>query len=294
MPPDLTPHDPSPAAAVVPPRRRTVHPIWWIAAIAFLLGLVAMFYALPAIERWRTPATPVTALPVASAPAAVLVAPAPPPLSLDALTQRAVLLDAQLRAIEARMASADVASRAAASNATRAEALMIALAARRELNRGVPLGPLEGQLRARFGAEQPAAVDAVINAARQPVTLESLRFALDTIAPSLMTGTTNEGVWNAIGRELKGLIVLRRESTPSPRPRDRIIRVRRLLDSGQVEAALAEVARMPGVASATGWTDAARRYIGARQALNTLELAALAPPPPPPPPVNPVGALPGG
>lgn len=271
-----------------------MRPFWWIAGIAFVLGLVAMFYALPALQRWRTPAMPVTAQPVATAPVATPATPAPQPLSVDALTQRTMLLDAHLRAVEARMADTDIAARGAAGNATRAEALMIALAARRELNRGVPLGALEPQLRARFGVDQPAAVDAVINAARQPVTLEDLRFSLDTIAPSLMTGTTKDGVWNAIGRELKTLIVLRRESTPSPRPRDRIVRVRRLLDSGQVEAALAEVARMPGVASATSWTNAARRYIGARQALNTLELAAMAPPTPPPVPANPAGALPGG
>lgn len=301
MPPDLTPHDDLAPTVVAesptPAPRRAFRPFWWIAGTGFVLGLVAMYYALPAIQGWWAPAAPVVAQPVATA-APVATTPtvaAPPPLSVDALTARTVLLDAQLRAVEARMASTDVAARAAAANAIRAEALFTALAVRRELNRGLPLGPLELQLRAHFGASQPAAVNAVINAARQPVTLEDLRFSLDTIAPTLMTGTTSEGVWNAVGRELKGLIVLRRESTPNPRPSARIVRARRLIDSGQVEAALAEVARMPGVASATSWTDAARRYIGARQALNTLELSAMTPVSAPAPALtNPAGALPGG
>lgn len=294
MPPDLTPHsDPAPAPpAPAAPRRRGARPFWWGAGLAFVLGLVAMFYALPAIERWRSPpaAVPIT---VVAAPGPATHAPAPTPLSIDAMTARLLVLDAQLRAVEARMAAADAGARAAAGNATRAESLVIALAARRELNRGVPLGPLEGQLRARFGPSHPREVGAVLDAARAPVTLEELRFSLDTIAPVLMTGGSKEGMGTAIWRELKSLIVLRREATPSPRPRDRITRARRLLEAGQVEAALAEVARMPGVASATAWTDAARRYIGARQALNTLEQAALAPVPAPVP-INPVGALPVG
>ena len=88
---------------------------------------------------------------------------------------------------------------------------------------------------------------------------------------------------------------------------DRLDRARRLIDAGNVEAALAEVARMPGAASATSWIDAAKRYNATRRALNTLEQAAIdtAPPPavlpaPPeptmaePPSQNPAGLLPGG
>jgi hypothetical protein len=292
MPPDPLP--PAATASILNPdaqHRRRASPTWWIAGIGFLLGLVAMFYALPAVQRWRSfPAPEAAPVLAQQAPAA---APASQPLSVDAMTARLLLLDAQLRAVEARMSVADAGARAAAGNATRAEALVIALAARRELNRGLPLGALEGQLQARFGASHPREVGAVLAAARAPVTLEDLRFSLDAIAPSLMTGTASEGIATAMWRELKSMIVLRREVTPSPRPRDRMTRARRLLDAGQVEAALAEIARMPGVASATSWTDAARRYIGARQALNALEQAALAPVPAPVP-INPVGALPGG
>ncbi len=52
-------------------------------------------------------------------------------------------------------------------------------------------------------------------------------------------------------------------------------RARRLLEAGQVEAARAEVARLPGAAQAGNWMDAARRYVLARQALDVIENTAL-------------------
>ncbi len=79
----------------------------------------------------------------------------------------------------------------------------------------------------------------------------------------------------SLRRELGNLIVLHRADTPSPLPADRLTRARRTLEAGHVEAALAEVARMPGADSAERWTTAARRYIGARQALDTIETAAI-------------------
>ena len=71
------------------------------------------------------------------------------------------------------------------------------------------------------------------------------------------------------------LVVLRQADAPSPRPADRLKRARRALDEGNVEAALAEVARLPGAADAQSWTSAAKRYIAARNALREIELAAM-------------------
>jgi len=61
----------------------------------------------------------------------------------------------------------------------------------------------------------------------------------------------------------------------SPMPADRLARARRLLEAGQVEAARAEVERLPGATQASNWMDAARRYIVARKALDILENTAL-------------------
>ncbi|MES2337968.1 MAG: hypothetical protein V4537_07735 [Pseudomonadota bacterium] len=276
---DLPPIAPEPAPSFVPqpaPARRG-RGIWIVAGLAFVLGIVAMYFVLPVIESWRTSAQPVAQTAVAR-PAAATAQPtitAAAPITLEGLAGREAVLDTQLRDIEARIAATDAASRTAAGYARRAEGLMVAFAARRALDRGLQLGYVEGQLRERFSADQPQAMATVIAAAKDPVTLGDLREGLDRIAPQLTSGSTRDGFLTAAWREMSNLVVLRRESTPSPRPNDRLTRARRMLDAGHVEGVVAEVGRMPGAAEATSWIDAAKRYIDARRALNTLELAAI-------------------
>ncbi|MGC7532570.1 hypothetical protein ACPWML_26485, partial [Pandoraea pneumonica] len=73
------------------------------------------------------------------------------PPTPEALDSRETALAAQLSALEARTASIDSTTAAAAAQAGRAEAMMVAFAARRAIDRGVTLGYLEVQLRERFG-----------------------------------------------------------------------------------------------------------------------------------------------
>jgi hypothetical protein len=197
-----------------------------------------------------------------------------PALDPAALASREATLAGQLTALEARTAAVTSDAGAAAMQAGRAEGLLVAVAAGRALDRGVGLGYLEEQLRNRFGTTQPRAVAAVTDAARQPVTLEDLRQGLDAIAPDLAT-VSSDGWLASLRRELGGLVVLRQAGTPSPRPADRLARARRLLDSGQVEAARAEIARLPGAGDAGNWMTAAERYINTRRALDVIESAAL-------------------
>lgn len=290
-PPPVT--TPPPPFATTPRRpRRWVWPL-----VAFLLGIATVVVLLPYVQRWRDSKAPTAISAPATAPTQAATITSNVPLTLDGLAAREAALDAQLRAIEGRLATADAGSRTAAGYATRAEGLMIAFAARRALDRGLALGYVEGQLRNRFGTDQPQAVATVVAAANAPLTREDLRLALDTIAPSLQTPTASAGVWATLRRELSNLVVLRKETTPSPRSADRLARARRLLDAGNVEAALAEVARMPGAAAATSWIDAAKRYTNARRALEQLELAAIsgggAPQPAPAAAAAPVTPLPG-
>lgn len=191
-----------------------------------------------------------------------------------ALASREATLAGQLTALEARTAAVTSDAAAAAAQAGRAEGMLIAFAARRALDRGMGLGYLEEQLRNRFGRVQPRAVTYVSEAARQPVTLEDLRQGLDAIAPGLSTAS-GDGWLTSLRREFAGLVVLREAGTPSPRPVDRLARARRLLDSGQVEAARAEVARLPGAGDAGNWMQAAERYVLSRRALDVIENAAI-------------------
>lgn len=252
------------------------------ALVAFCIGMVVMAVGIKYYRgSWpwhRDIRTASIAVPASTgtqtAPANSAVETAPV-TDLNTLAAREAALSARLSDLEARAATIDSQAQAASGNATRAEGLLIAFAARRALDRGLGLGYIEGQLRERFGATQPRAVATVIQASRAPVTIEDLRLGLTSIAPDLMTSSRSQGWWASFRGAFSNLIVIRKADTPSPRPTDRLERARRLLDGGQVEAALAEVSQLPGASKADAWTSAARRYVEARHALDVIETAAI-------------------
>ncbi|MBB3693957.1 hypothetical protein [Sphingomonas sp. BK580] len=246
-------------------QRSRMGPVLVIALIAFAVGLALMAYA-----SRNAPGLFGRSVAPAAAPTA---APAPITPDVATLALREAALAAQLANLEARAARIDGESAQAESNAGRAEAILITFAARRALDRGVGLGYLEGELRRRFGAAFPREVNGVIRDSRAPVTLEDLREGLSAAAPTLLAQRSDW--WAGIGSELRGLVVIHRAGTPSPLPSDRLARARRQLGTGNVETALAEVERLPGAAEASNWIAAARRYVEARAALDTLESAAI-------------------
>lgn len=239
--------------------------------IAFLAGLAVM----AAIFRFGgglgplpvTPPQPQTALPGTLTP--------PSGTDVATLAAREQALAARLDALDSRLRLTDTDARNAAGYAARSEAMMLVFSARRSIERGQPLGFVHSELRARFGTAEPDAVATVIRAEAEPVTLEDLRFALDRIAPRLSSVAPGAGWWTSVRREIAGLVIIRKESSPSPHPRERLLRARRLLSQGHVEATLAEVARLPGAQGAESWMAAAGRYIETRRALDRLETAAI-------------------
>jgi hypothetical protein len=256
-----------------------------IGAAAFAAGVAGT----AGVIWLRTPPAPKPA-PPAAVTVQPTVAPAltlPPATDVATLSAREAMLAGRLDQLEQRLRGVDNGARTAASYATQAERLMIAFATRRAIERGMPLGPLAQQLHARFGEAHPDAVGTVIQAAGQPVTLEDLRLALDTLGPRL-TVAPNASLFSRLAGMFGDLVVLRQSDSPSPRPADRLRRARRTLEEGQVEAALAEVARLPGAAAAESWVEAAKRYIGARAALREIEGAAMETPTAPP--TTPAGA----
>lgn len=251
-----------------------------LVALAFLIGLALAVVLVRRQGMGDGPvATPALVDPAASPTASLLptgpsAAPVQPTADPAALAAREAVLAGQIAALEARAAALSATASIAGGQAARAEALLTAVAARRLLDNGAPLGALDGQLLARFGASQPRAVATVRDAARRPVTLEELRQGFQGLAPVLTSGA-NAGWIASLRQGLRTLVVLRRAGTPSPLPVDRLERAGRLLDEGQVEAARAEVAQLPGAGQAGMWLDAARRYVLAHQALDMLEAAAL-------------------
>ncbi len=261
-----------------------------IPLIAFLAGLAAMGWLL---ANWQTAATFLGVTP-AAVPAgadgplpAVTVQPEPAaaPATHPDEPQRLLIDPEMIRRVgqlELNLAEVQNQSRAAAGNADRAEGLLVAFAARRALDRGVSLGYLEGLLRERFGQSQRQAVATIITAARQPVTLEELQLGLQEVGPQLIGGGPDQSWWSAFRTELADLITIRKADTPSTLPAERLRRATRRLEAEQVDVALAEVLRMPSRDNAAEWIAAARRYVSARRALDTIETAALLDPRNPP------------
>lgn len=250
-----------------------------IAALAFVGGLVAMGWILTHWDRARSvlPGQQAAAPPAA---VAALAQPGRPETAIDtpATLQDAAgsaVLNARVADLEARIARVSERAQAASGNAARAEGLLIAFAARRALDRGMTLGYIEAQLNARFGASQPRAVAIVIAAARDPVTIGELQIGLEDLAPTLSSASDDEGWWTGLKREMAELVVIRKAGTPSPLPAQRLRRAQRMLEGGRVDAALAEIARMPGRERAANWMKAARQYNEARRALDVIETAAI-------------------
>ena len=261
-------------------------------ALAFVAGLTLMGYA---ARRWKwfepAPVAAAAAAPVAP----IVMAPAPAPVPVTqvigtidpaTLATREAALAGQLAALEARTAAVTTDAAAAGTQSARAEALLVAVAARRQIERGQPLGYLEEQLRERFGANQPRSVAITINVARQPVTIDDLSAGLEAMTARLLVAPQDDWL-DALRREIRSLVVLRRTGTPSPLPLDRLAHARQLLAGGRVEAARAEVAALPGAPAAGAWLAAARRWTLVQQALDAIETAALTVPPPVTPPILP-------
>lgn len=166
--------------------------------------------------------------------------------------------------------------------AERAQQILLVTAARRALERGQPLGAYEVGLRQAFGVEHSAAVEAVLQLSRAPVTIPSLQRGLAAIAPGISGSAAAAGGdwWDELLSDLKGVIDVRRTGAPAAvTPATRVARAQARLAAGDVDGAVAQVAALPpSTATQTApWLAAARRQVTGMRALDELEAAALAP-----------------
>lgn len=267
-------------SSLTPPRRgASLRAVFGTAMVAFLGGAALIGYLVwnDTIKLGPDVPTLIGSPPPAASPALPAPGPAAAPTAAASAAAAQVQggFDQRVAALEQRLARLDLQAAAAEGNTARAEGLLVAFAARRALERGAPLGYLADQLKLRFAAAQPAAVQTVIDTAAKPVTLDQLAGQLDALAPALAAAPQDEGGWDRIKRSLSGLFVVRKDSTPSTRPEDRLDRARLLLRTGQADAAAEEIGRMPGRAGATDWIAAAHRYAEGQRALDLIETAAL-------------------
>ena len=207
---------------------------------------------------------PAVSPPKSGAPSPTEAAPKPSPANKQ-----------RLAALEQRVNEVENATERAEGFAGRADALVVAFAARRAIDRGVALGYLEPLLVDRFGAQHPAAVATIITESRQPVRLEELQSDYEELGPVLRRGGPQDSWWAGFKRQMGSLIEVHSAERPAANPEARYNRAMRRLSSGDVDQALAETMRMPGAARASDWTGKARRYVAAHRALDEIESAAL-------------------
>lgn len=227
------------------------------------------------------------ATPAASEPAGLASSPSPSPSAteteqarqaeqvVEKVAEKQGGIEARVVAAEQRLDQLSLQMQAASGNAARAESLLIAFAARRAIERGEPLGYLADQLKLRFEDARPNSVQTILAAAESPLTLDELIARLDGLAPALAKDAPEKVSWNWFKNELSSLFVVRRESAPSPQPQRRLERARLFLESGRIEAAVAEVRNLPGADEAQQWIVDAERYAAAKRALDRLETAAI-------------------
>ena len=248
----------------------------WTARLAWGLLLLVAGAALATwgLSRWDAGARFLGVAP--RQPLQIARPPVPVPASPQPVAQSLGAVDAsRIAALETRLAGLESTARAAAGSAGRADAMLVAFAARRAIDRGVALGYLEPLLVQRFGAQHQAAVATVITASRDPVKLESLVAEYEGLGPALRGGGPEEGWWDAFRRELGTIVSVHRADSPSPQPQARYDRALARLETGEVDSALAETMRLPGAANAGPWIVRARRYIAAHRALDEIESGAL-------------------
>ena len=248
----------------------------WTARFAWALLLLAAGAALATwgLSRWETGAR---FFGVAPKQPLQIVRQAPPaaPAPVRNADPLAAADAARIAAIEGRLSAIESQAQAAAGSAGRADAMLVAFAARRAIDRGVALGYLEPLWVQRFGRLNQAAVATIVTASRDPVSLDSLIADYRAIGPQLRGGGPEEGWWDGFRRELGSIVTFHRADMPSPQPQARYDRALARLEAGEVNAALAETMRLPGAAHASPWVARARRYIAAHRALDEIESAAL-------------------
>jgi len=182
---------------------------------------------------------------------------------------------ARISELERRVASVENSTQRAEGFAGRADALVVAFAARRAIDRGVALGFLEPLLVDRFGTQHQQAVETIITGARQPVRLNDLISEYETLGPDLRRGGPQDNWWANLRRELGSLVEVHRADRPAINAEARFQRAMQRLSSGDVDQALAETMRLPGAANAADWVGKARRYVAVHRALDEVESAAL-------------------
>ena len=252
--------------------------------IALVLVIVGAAAAIWGLAHYQPAARmlgvlPAQQQPVTVMPKPVVTNPQAPPAAPATVPAQDPVQQQRISSLENRLTAVENATQRAEGSAGRADALVVAFAARRAIDRGVALGYLENLLVDRFGAQHRAAVATIVTASHQPVRLDDLISEYDGLGPDLRSGGPQDSWWTNFRRELGSMVELHSVSRPAANPEARYERARKRLASGNVDEALADTMRLPGASRAGDWIGKARRYIASHRALDEIESAALMPQP---------------
>ncbi len=181
----------------------------------------------------------------------------------------------EIEKIEDRLEQVETTTERVEGSAGRADALLVAFAARRAVDRGVALGYLEPLLLDRFGRTHARAVATIVTGSHAPVRLNDLTRQYRELGPVLRSSAPTDGWVSQFQRELGSLVQIRRADRPSTQPDARYLRALSALENGEVDIALAETMRLPGAGRAEQWIRQARQYVAVQRALDEIESGAL-------------------
>jgi len=239
--------------------------------VTFVLGLVAMGWILTGTDFGRdmldqkNPQTQDVARPQALAqtqPATPSTAPAP--MAGD--------LAYRLAALEGRMASVEARSTGGSVSAPKAEALFIAIAARRRFERGLPLGALDKELADRFSLSEGPAVAALSAWSAKPITLAQLKTDFQALSSA---PAAQQGWWDRLTSNIGSLIVVREGHEASSAPAHLMAEAEQKLARDDIAGAVTLLRKTSANAALSRWLADANRYVLAEQAVVRLEDRAL-------------------
>lgn len=172
---------------------------------------------------------------------------------------------------------------AAADAAERAQGTMALMLARRTLDAGRPLGPLETVLRRSFQQRYPQAVTAVAALGAAPATPATLRRDFDALRRSVgdTSGDTNKSWLATLASTVMGAVSRPADTGPAP-----LDAAAAALSRNDILAAANQLRRFSAAqrnpaqrVAADAWIDAANRWQTGHEGLNILETAVVLVPP---------------
>lgn len=199
-------------------------------------------------------------------------------LRLQAVESRAVASetnDANLLArLDALAAEVARTSNAVVETDARTRDLFLLSVARRMLEAGRPLTPIESAIETRFRDRDGAAVEALAAWSSVPQTRRTLRGRLDSIA-ELPPPEAAGSWWERLKARLSGLVTVRGERPETADSRALMEQARTAMAAGDVELAVSALAQGDWPPPIRQWVEDARILVAAEQALERLETDAL-------------------